>query len=59
MENKVEEITISPNINIPVGWELKELGELFVFKNGVNASKEIYGNGVKFINLDDYSLNLQ
>lgn len=39
------------NSEIPSDWEVKELGELFDFKNGINASKESYGNGVKFINV--------
>ena len=36
---------------IPKDWVMKELGQLFDFKNGINASKEDYGNGVKFINV--------
>jgi type I restriction enzyme S subunit len=39
------------NSGIPYGWKLMELGELFAFKNGVNAGKESYGKGVKFINV--------
>jgi len=47
--------------NIPVlrfpefseDWESKKLGELLEFKNGINASKEQYGRGVKFINVLD------
>jgi len=34
-------------------WALKELGDLLVFKNGINASREQYGKGVKFINVLD------
>ena len=34
-------------------WEEKKLGELLTFKNGLNASKEQYGSGVKFINVLD------
>ena len=34
-------------------WESKSLGELLEFKNGINASKEQYGQGVKFINVLD------
>jgi type I restriction enzyme S subunit len=34
-------------------WELKKLGELLEFKNGINASKEQYGQGCKFINVLD------
>jgi len=36
---------------IPADWEIKELGELFDFKNGINAGKESYGRGTKFINV--------
>lgn len=38
---------------LPVDWEVKKLGELLEFKNGINASKEQYGLGVKFINVLD------
>lgn len=34
-------------------WEEKKLGELLEFKNGINASKEQYGKGIKFINVLD------
>ena len=34
-------------------WEEKSLGDLMEFKNGINASKEQYGAGVKFINVLD------
>ncbi len=34
-------------------WESKKLGELLEFKNGINASKEQYGHGKKFINVLD------
>lgn len=34
-------------------WKEKGLGELLEFKNGINASKEQYGRGVKFINVLD------
>jgi type I restriction enzyme S subunit len=38
---------------IPKDWEVKSMGELFSFKNGINASKENYGQGVKFVNTMD------
>ncbi|MDR6515918.1 restriction endonuclease subunit S [Chryseobacterium camelliae] len=38
-------------------WENKTLGELLEFKNGINASKEQYGSGVKFINVLDILSN--
>jgi type I restriction enzyme S subunit len=34
-------------------WELKRLSQLLEFKNGINASKEQYGRGFKFINVLD------
>ena len=34
-------------------WEVKKLEELLLFKNGINATKEQYGKGVKFINVMD------
>jgi len=34
-------------------WERKKLGELLEFKNGINAGKEQYGHGIKFINVLD------
>lgn len=38
---------------IPEDWQLKKLGKLFSFRNGVNASKEDYGQGIKFVNVMD------
>lgn len=43
--------------NIPSDWEVKKLGELYDFRNGVNASKENYGKGTKFINVMDVFKN--
>ncbi|WP_442497350.1 hypothetical protein [Methylobacter sp. sgz302048] len=34
-------------------WNNQTLGDIFTFKNGVNASKEQYGSGYKFINVLD------
>lgn len=34
-------------------WKENTLGELLEFKNGINATKEQYGHGVKFINVLD------
>ena len=34
-------------------WELKKLSTLLEFKNGINATKEQYGSGYKFINVLD------
>lgn len=38
-------------------WQEKKLGTLLEFKNGINASKEQYGKGVKFINVLDILSN--
>lgn len=32
-------------------WEMKRLADLFTFRNGVNADKEAYGQGTRFINV--------
>ena len=34
-------------------WQVNSLSELLEFKNGINASKEQYGSGIKFINVLD------
>jgi type I restriction enzyme S subunit len=34
-------------------WSLMSFQDLFTFKNGVNATKEQYGSGIKFINVLD------
>jgi len=36
---------------IPEDWDLVKLGDLFEFKNGINADKSAYGTGVCFINV--------
>ena len=38
---------------IPKSWEVKTLGELGSFKNGVNKPKEAFGKGTKFVNISD------
>ena len=38
-------------------WESRKLGDLLEFKNGINASKEQYGHGKKFINVLDILSN--
>ena len=44
---------------IPEEWEIKSLGELGEFKNGINKSKEDFGFGCKFVNIQDaYSKNV-
>jgi type I restriction enzyme S subunit len=34
-------------------WEVKRLGEIGEFKNGLNAGKDAFGSGIQFINLMD------
>jgi len=46
------------NKKIPLDWEVVELEKLLTFKNGVNASKEQYGKGYRFINVLDIINNL-
>ncbi|MEI6714363.1 MAG: restriction endonuclease subunit S [Verrucomicrobiota bacterium] len=36
---------------IPEDWEVKLFSELFAFRNGVNADKAAYGQGIRFINV--------
>ena len=36
---------------IPDDWKLEPLGNLFNFKNGINAEAEKYGKGIKFVNI--------
>jgi len=36
---------------VPEGWDVVSLGELFEFRNGVNADKGAYGAGTRFINV--------
>lgn len=38
---------------IPNDWNLLALGELGIFKNGINKSKEAFGHGSPFVNLLD------
>lgn len=50
------EIKRTPSLrfnHFTASWNKKELGYFFEFKNGVNATKEQYGKGVKFINVLD------
>ena len=39
---------------IPVDWEVKRLGEIGTFKNGISKGAESFGHGVPFVNLLDY-----
>ena len=41
------------NQKIPEGWSVKKLGSFITFKNGLNAEKESYGTGIKFVNTMD------
>ncbi|MGP2694323.1 restriction endonuclease subunit S [Serratia nevei] len=38
---------------VPEGWKKDILGVFFEFKNGLNAEKEQYGSGYKFVNVMD------
>jgi type I restriction enzyme S subunit len=38
---------------IPEDWEVKSLGELGHFKNGINKGKQDFGHGFPFVNLMD------
>ena len=38
---------------MPNGWKEVKLGEIFDFRNGINADKSQYGQGVKFVNVMD------
>jgi len=42
----------------PKGWESRKLIDIFEFKNGVNADKEQYGSGTKFINVSEIFKNI-
>jgi type I restriction enzyme S subunit len=56
MQEKYKSMSNVPNLRFPEftgKWEVKKLGDLLEFKNGINASKEQYGKGVKFINVLD------
>ena len=60
MNSSVEQSRNIPALRFPEfngEWEKKKLGELLEFKNGINASKEQYGKGVKFINVLDILYN--
>lgn len=38
---------------LPEDWDVKSLGELFEFSNGLNANSECYGKGIPFISTLD------
>ena len=52
----MDKLKNKPQLRFPEfkgAWENKRLGELLEFKNGINATKEQYGSGIKFINVLD------
>jgi len=52
----MEQQKLMPVLRFPEfnsAWGRIRLGKLFEFKNGINASKEQYGKGIKFINVLD------
>lgn len=38
---------------IPEDWKIKKLGDIGDFKNGINKSKEDFGFGIHFVNIND------
>jgi len=42
---------------VPEGWAYTQLGDLMEFKNGINADKDKYGTGYKFVNVMDVFAN--
>lgn len=52
MSSKIVEPKLRFN-NFSNEWQLETLGAFYAFKNGVNADKEQYGHGYKFINVLD------
>lgn len=42
---------------IPEEWEVKPLGELFIFKNGLNKEKKYFGEGTPIVNYMDVFKN--
>jgi len=38
---------------VPREWEIKAIGEMFAFKNGVSKGKEYFGHGVPIVNFTD------
>jgi type I restriction enzyme S subunit len=56
----MEEVNLSPELRFPEfesEWFEQRLSDLLTFKNGVNAAKEDYGDGYKFINVLDIIQN--
>lgn len=56
----MSETNLIPELRFPEfteDWFEKTLSDLFTFKNGINASKEDYGHGYKFINVLDIIQN--
>ena len=52
----MNQINQLPNLSFPdfaKAWELQKLGDFYSFKNGINADKNQYGKGFKFINVLD------
>ena len=51
-----QETTHIPKLRFPEfedDWATERLGDFYIFKNGVNAEKEAYGSGIKFVNVMD------
>jgi type I restriction enzyme, S subunit len=52
-ENELKPSRVEWFENIPKEWEVKKLGYIFSFKNGVNTDSSNYGKGIKFINVKE------
>ena len=44
---------------IPDDWEVKSLGDLGLFKNGINKAKKDFGHGYPFVNLMEFFASLK
>jgi len=47
------EFDIVDGIRKPIDWEVKSLGDVGDFKNGLNKGKDDFGFGIKFVNISD------
>lgn len=52
-ENELKPSGVAWLGDIPKDWQVKKLGYIFSFKNGVNTDSSNYGKGIKFINVKE------
>lgn len=52
-QNKLKPSGVEWLGDIPKDWQVKKLGYIFSFKNGVNTDSSNYGKGIKFINVKE------